>query len=200
MFFVRSLVLLFVATLLSTSFVSAYSPREQEELGVRRMHRRHADAGHQPRGLFSFSSTDNLSRTDSPSSISQASSAASTSASSSASPSSGGGSRGTSHKGDATYFQPGMGACGQSNSSSDKIVAVSKHMFKQFGSGGDPNSNKLCGKKITAKYEGKSTSVTVMDQCPTCSTHDLDLSPAAFKELAPKTKGRLKNLEWSFEN
>ena len=38
--------------------------------------------------------------------------------------------------------------------------------------------------------------VKVVDRCPGCSENDLDLSPTAFKKLAPLGKGRLKQVKW----
>lgn len=129
---------------------------------------------------------------------STSSSSSSASASASASGSSPGGD--SDHSGEGTYYQPGMGACGKSSSSSDKIVAVAHSMFDQYAAGGNPNANKVCGKKIKATYQGKSTTVTVVDRCTGCSSNDLDFSPAAFKELASTSKGRLSGVKWSFVN
>lgn len=143
------------------------------------------------------SKSSSSSSTSSPTSTS--SSSAKSSTSSSASASSTGSSSGSSHKGQATYYTPGMGACGKKSSSSDMIVALSHEMFDKF-SNGNPNSNELCGKKIKATYQGKSTTLTVVDRCTGCSAHDLDMSPTAFSKLASKSKGRLHGLSWSFVN
>ncbi|WFD46544.1 hypothetical protein GLX27_001181 [Malassezia furfur] len=130
------------------------------------------------------------------SSSSTMSSSASSSASSTAS--SGGGSDDDSYTGQATYYTPGMGACGKSSSSSDMIVAVSHTLFDKYSKSGNPNDNELCGKKIKATYGGKSTTVTVVDRCTGCKETDLDFSPSAFTKLASKSKGRLHDMKWSF--
>ncbi|PSR70438.1 hypothetical protein PHLCEN_2v13689 [Hermanssonia centrifuga] len=36
------------------------------------------------------------------------------------------------NSGDATFYAPGLGACGQTNSASDAIVAVSQSFFEGF--------------------------------------------------------------------
>ena len=124
------------------------------------------------------------------------SSSASSSASSTASSGSGSG-NGHSYTGQATYYTPGLGACGKSSSSSDLIVAVSHELFDKY-SNGNPNDNELCGKKIKATYQGKSTTVTIVDRCTGCKETDLDFSPTAFKKLAATSKGRLNDMKWSF--
>ena len=40
--------------------------------------------------------------------------------------------------------------------------------------------------------------VQVVDRCVGCKYFDLDLSPAAFEELADLSVGRLKNVFWEF--
>ncbi|KAK0629354.1 RlpA-like double-psi beta-barrel-protein domain-containing protein-containing protein, partial [Bombardia bombarda] len=85
----------------------------------------------------------------------------------------------------------GLGACGQTNKDSDFIAAVGASRFDQNTPNGNPNKNTLCGKKIKISYKGKSTTVTVRDRCPGCGYNDLDLSPAAFRALAPQSVGRI---------
>ncbi|CAE6415847.1 unnamed protein product [Rhizoctonia solani] len=51
------------------------------------------------------------------------------------------------------------------------------------------NKTKKCGQSITVKSGGKSVNVKVVDLCPSCGGGSLDLSPAAFKKLAPLGKG-----------
>nr|GAT43386.1 predicted protein [Mycena chlorophos] len=101
--------------------------------------------------------------------------------------------------GDATYYSPGLGACGRKNKSSDLIVAVSKNMYDSYpGATANPNTNPICGKKLKASYKGKSVSLTVVDRCPGCSPDDLDMTETAFGLLAPPPEGRIK-VEWSWE-
>uniref|UniRef100_A0A060TEI0 ARAD1D07700p n=1 Tax=Blastobotrys adeninivorans TaxID=409370 RepID=A0A060TEI0_BLAAD len=116
-----------------------------------------------------------------------------TSSSSSAAPSSTGGSgSGETFSGDATYYTPGLGACGWENSESDKIVALNVAQF-----GASSNGNENCGKKIRVQYNDKEVEVEVTDKCPGCKHGDLDLSPAAFDELADESEGRIQ-VTWSF--
>ncbi|PWZ01617.1 hypothetical protein BCV70DRAFT_77743 [Testicularia cyperi] len=121
--------------------------------------------------------------------------AAASSTSSSAASSSSSSSSSTSGQG--TYFAPGLGACGWTNSASDHIVAISHSLFDSFGTG-NPNNNPACGHKIKANYQGKSTTVTVVDRCEGCAWGDLDFTATAFKELASLSVGRLSGVTWEW--
>lgn len=117
-------------------------------------------------------------------------------------------------KGEATFYQPGLGSCGIESTAKDMIAALNA---PQMGSSGNPNSNKNCGQRI--KVVGPKGSVTVKivsfklsligilctysffllqtDTCPGCAKGDLDLSPAAFKKIADLDQGRVA-ITWSF--
>ncbi|TGO07352.1 hypothetical protein BTUL_0288g00010 [Botrytis tulipae] len=97
-----------------------------------------------------------------------------------------------SNSGDLTYYDVGLGACGTTNSDSELVVAMSAGLM-----GTQSNGNPNCGKKIKINYGGKSVTVKVVDKCMGCARYDLDLSPAAFKALAPESAGRIKGT-WSF--
>ena len=43
---------------------------------------------------------------------------------------------------------------------------------------------------------GLTTWATVVDKCPGCGFYDIDLSPAAFSQLAPLGVGRIQ-VSWS---
>ncbi|KAJ3558461.1 hypothetical protein NM688_g909 [Phlebia brevispora] len=99
--------------------------------------------------------------------------------------------------GDATFYEPGLGACGVTNSASDHIVAVSASFFDTFpGATANPNANPVCGRTLTANFQGKSTTVTVVDRCVGCALDDIDLSPAAFSDLADQSLGRIQ-VSWT---
>ncbi|THH15017.1 hypothetical protein EW146_g5383 [Bondarzewia mesenterica] len=103
-----------------------------------------------------------------------------------------------SFSGDGTFYAPGLGSCGISNTASDFIVAISHDMFDTFpGAGPNPNTNPVCGKKVTASFQGKSVTATVVDRCAGCNTNDLDFSPAAFDQLADPSLGRIA-ITWDF--
>ena len=106
------------------------------------------------------------------------------------------------YTGDLTYYQPGLGACGITSSSSQNIVAVSHSLFDAAQSGSDPNSNPLCGKKLRVKRvkEGsgeRSVDLTVVDRCVGCKSTDIDTSISVFKKLADEDLGRV-TASWSW--
>ncbi|KAI1312130.1 RlpA-like double-psi beta-barrel-protein domain-containing protein-containing protein [Xylaria venustula] len=99
--------------------------------------------------------------------------------------------------GDLTYYAPGLGACGVTNSESDAIVALSQELFDQYTPNGNPNLNSLCGRQIQINLGGKSAVVTVEDRCTGCAYNDLDVPVAVFSQLADPSLGRVE-ISWSW--
>ncbi|MFF4364662.1 hypothetical protein [Streptomyces sp. NPDC001594] len=98
---------------------------------------------------------------------------------------------GETYKGSATFYSPGLGACGKVIKESDLAVALDPTMFGP----GYPSSN--CGRKVVITYKGKSVTATVLDEAPGAGRHGLDLTPGAFKALAPLDKSKL-DVTWRF--
>nr|VWO99416.1 N/A [Ganoderma boninense] len=100
--------------------------------------------------------------------------------------------------GDATFYTPGVGSCGRTSTASQMIVAVDIKTIQSFpGAGANPNKNPMCGRKMRVSKGKKSVVVTVVDTCPGCAVGSVDLSPAAFKKLAPLSVGRLHDIKWT---
>lgn len=78
------------------------------------------------------------------------------------------------HTGDLTFFNPGLGACGGTNGDNDLITAISAKLF---------DDQPLCGRTIRVSKNGRSADVKIVDRCEGCKEFDLDLSPAAFKDV-----------------
>ncbi|KAI1373955.1 RlpA-like double-psi beta-barrel-protein domain-containing protein-containing protein [Hypoxylon crocopeplum] len=87
--------------------------------------------------------------------------------------------------GDMTYYTPGLGACGETNTESDDVVAMS------------PNQYGNCGKTINIHYDGKTVSAKVVDKCPGCTSNGIDVSPKVFEELADPAEGRV-SVTWEY--
>ncbi|KAF7595672.1 hypothetical protein BBP40_005116 [Aspergillus hancockii] len=68
------------------------------------------------------------------------------------------------YTGDLTYYDPGLGSCGITSSSSDLVCAVSHVLFDAASTGSNPNANPLCGLKIRLKRGGSSVDVKVVDR------------------------------------
>ncbi|KAH8120451.1 RlpA-like double-psi beta-barrel-protein domain-containing protein-containing protein, partial [Phellopilus nigrolimitatus] len=84
-----------------------------------------------------------------------------------------------------TFFQVAQGACGQNSAPTDMVAAISRQVFDSYpGATGNPNSNPICGKKVTIHYQGKSVDVSIVDRCAGCQgSTDLDLSAGAFDKV-----------------
>ncbi|MFB8032706.1 RlpA-like double-psi beta-barrel domain-containing protein [Streptomyces sp. NPDC056004] len=93
--------------------------------------------------------------------------------------------------GRATFYQPGLTACGIIVTDSDFAVALDASTFES----GYPSPS--CGKKIEITHGGKSITVTVVDESPGAGRHDLDLTPGAFEALASPDQGSI-DVTWRF--
>jgi expansin (peptidoglycan-binding protein) len=99
-----------------------------------------------------------------------------------------------SYTGDATWYNTGLGSCGWDNKESELIVAVN---HEQMGQVPNPNKNSNCGRFISVKGPKGSVNVKVVDTCPGCAHGALDLSPAAFAQIADLSQGRV-TINWSW--
>ncbi|KAL4807868.1 RlpA-like double-psi beta-barrel-protein domain-containing protein-containing protein [Aspergillus unguis] len=106
-------------------------------------------------------------------------------------------SNGGPYTGDLTYYDPGLGSCGITSTSSDKICAVSHVLFDAALTSGNPNENPLCGLTLRIRRGDSSVDVTVVDRCPGCDVDDLDVSSAVFEDLGDLAEGRV-TVEWAW--
>ncbi|KAG0326934.1 hypothetical protein BGZ99_008698 [Dissophora globulifera] len=93
-------------------------------------------------------------------------------------------------QGRGTWFTDSVGSCGTPFNTNDLIVAMNG---EQMG------GTAQCGRKVLISANGKSVEATVVDTCPSqfCAFGALDLSQAAFKQLAPLSQGVIQ-LSWKF--
>ncbi|KAI0535417.1 RlpA-like double-psi beta-barrel-protein domain-containing protein-containing protein [Xylaria digitata] len=89
--------------------------------------------------------------------------------------------------GDITYYQPGLGACGETNSDSENVVAMSPSEYEGN-----------CGKTITITKDGKTATAKVVDKCPSCASGAIDVSSTVFQSLVDLSVGRT-TVSWSFD-
>ncbi|KAJ7126027.1 barwin-like endoglucanase [Mycena epipterygia] len=109
--------------------------------------------------------------------------------------------RSTTYSGDGTYYQPGLGACGVTNTADQLIVAVGHGVFDSYpgATPANPNKNPICGKQLKATYNGKSVTVTVEDRCAGCpGAADLDFTQTGFEKLADINTGRIHGVKWEW--
>ncbi|ORY73460.1 RlpA-like double-psi beta-barrel-protein domain-containing protein-containing protein, partial [Protomyces lactucae-debilis] len=98
--------------------------------------------------------------------------------------------------GEATYYNLGLTACGQTYTDSDMVAAISFPLFNR-DSPANPNLAPSCGKKIKVMRGGKSVVVQIRDKCEACKEYDVDLSPAAFNQLGVEQEGRFP-ITWQY--
>ncbi|KAI1792194.1 RlpA-like double-psi beta-barrel-protein domain-containing protein-containing protein [Ganoderma leucocontextum] len=103
--------------------------------------------------------------------------------------------------GNATTYDPGLGSCGVFSTATEFVVAVDAHTMRNFPGGAvsNPMLNPICQRKMKVTYNGKSVTAMIVDTCPAtkCKVGSIELSPPAFKRLAPLKAGRLENITWT---
>ncbi|KAF1928597.1 uncharacterized protein M421DRAFT_5066 [Didymella exigua CBS 183.55] len=94
-----------------------------------------------------------------------------------------------------------LGACGEPMHATDFYVAIAAPAWgaSTYDVQTGKATNKWCGQKIKIEYGGKSVDATVMDMCPGCSGHDLDLSDAAWAAIGMTEWTRVQG-SWSMVN
>ncbi|KAG1822569.1 RlpA-like double-psi beta-barrel-protein domain-containing protein-containing protein [Suillus subaureus] len=91
-----------------------------------------------------------------------------------------------------TWFETGTGACGYTDSDDDPIVAISAEIY---GSGG--NCNQWI--HITNTDNGQTAYGKTRDECESCGSGSLDMSPGLFEELSTLDTGEIP-ISWHFMN
>lgn len=76
------------------------------------------------------------------------------------------GSGGGDATGDGTFYQPGLGSCGWTNTADDLIAAAPAALYDILG-------DTICGQMITVSHGGNSVQVQIADKCPECSTCEI---------------------------
>ncbi|KAG8836047.1 hypothetical protein FRC17_010511 [Serendipita sp. 399] len=76
--------------------------------------------------------------------------------------------------GELTFYDTGLGACGRTNNDGDMIAAASMLLFDGFEgyTGGNPNNNPICGRRVNIYFEGKSINVELVDRCVGCAKYE----------------------------
>ncbi|KAK3670369.1 hypothetical protein LTR78_009722 [Recurvomyces mirabilis] len=111
------------------------------------------------------------------------------------------------HTGDMTWYDVGVGSCGNISSFSEHIVALSPaHM----GSVPNPNLNPICGSTITIEQsvlqgfgvvllETYADTPVSRPTGPSCGPNAIDCSSSLFKAVAPNGDGRVV-VDWRFND
>lgn len=93
-----------------------------------------------------------------------------------------------SRSGKMTWYQPGEGACGVTNTASDMIVAVPAAVYGTYA---NPNSSPMCKKTVRITGGGKTVQAAIKDKCLSCGAGDIDVSPAVFSKFGDLSRGTM---------
>ncbi|ORX81624.1 hypothetical protein K493DRAFT_241612 [Basidiobolus meristosporus CBS 931.73] len=96
-------------------------------------------------------------------------------------------------QGEATYYDPGLGACEVVSRADELVAALSP---AQFGIFPRPRDSPACGVCLNVYGPKGTVQVIVVDVCPRCKEGDIDISPAAFNQIADQRDGRVP-ITWS---
>ncbi|KAK7429011.1 hypothetical protein QQZ08_004418 [Neonectria magnoliae] len=91
--------------------------------------------------------------------------------------------------GQMTWYNPGLGACGQTHGDNDLIAAVAAPLY---------DTSNPCGRQIRVSGPAGSVEVVVVDRCGGCGYNDLDLSPAAFQQAVGDLGLGRKEASWEW--
>ncbi|KAI9469967.1 MAG: hypothetical protein EXX96DRAFT_588221 [Benjaminiella poitrasii] len=97
--------------------------------------------------------------------------------------------------GRGTFYEVGIGSCGEQDTDDDLVVAVNK---KQMANGANPNNNPQCDKMVSITGHKGSTLAKIVDTCPSCSFGALDMSPKVFKKVCGSLNEGVCRIEWKF--
>ncbi|KAG0705039.1 hypothetical protein DFH29DRAFT_313999 [Suillus ampliporus] len=89
-----------------------------------------------------------------------------------------------------TFYDVGLGACGQYSAASDFIVALN---VDQYGSG---YPGPQCFLSITISYGGLTAQAVIMDECMGCPYGGLDFSRGLFDYFASESEGVIYGTWW----
>jgi len=107
---------------------------------------------------------------------------------------------GESFSGDLTInpLNGALGACGKPLYPTDFVVALAAPAWgaSTYDTQTGEATNPWCGKKIVIDYNGKKVDATIMDLCPGCKGHDIDLSDAAWAAIGMTEWTRVQG-SWS---
>ena len=94
-----------------------------------------------------------------------------------------------------------LGACGEPMQATDMYVALAQPAWgaSTYDTMTGKATNKWCGQKIRIEYNGKSVDAKIMDMCPGCAGHDIDLSDAAWAAIGMTEWTRVQG-SWSVVN
>ncbi|KAF9444116.1 hypothetical protein P691DRAFT_678192, partial [Macrolepiota fuliginosa MF-IS2] len=94
-------------------------------------------------------------------------------------------------------FNPGPGACGFTNTSSQLVASVSAQVFNKFpGATTNPNKNPICRRSAFITYDGKNVTAPIVDFFTNPGTYNVGLSLPGFTVFASEDDGIVEKVTW----
>jgi len=93
------------------------------------------------------------------------------------------------YSGDLTYYDVGLGSCGEYDTDDANVVALAEGMM---------DKSVDCFREITITWGSVTQVAKIVDTCPGCAGGGLDLSPSLFASFAPTATGRVHQATWSY--
>ncbi|TFK98111.1 hypothetical protein BDV98DRAFT_220001 [Pterulicium gracile] len=104
--------------------------------------------------------------------------------------------------GSGTWYDVNAGytACGTLHNNDAWVVAVSAGLYDSTAVDGNPNHNRICGRKIWlwGWYGTAPTDVTIVDRCAGCAWNDIDMSPSVFRYVVGDLGAGRKPIGWNW--
>ncbi|KAL5494553.1 hypothetical protein ACEPAI_14 [Sanghuangporus weigelae] len=89
-----------------------------------------------------------------------------------------------------TFYNAGLGACGETNNDSEDILALTTEQW---------DNGAHCNQVVTITANGKTKDAVIKDRCMGCPYKGLDLTPTLFSFFADQGLGHIQG-EWSFKD
>ncbi|KAI0315163.1 hypothetical protein OF83DRAFT_1062596 [Amylostereum chailletii] len=101
------------------------------------------------------------------------------------------------HTGTLFTFDPGLGACGFTNTTAQTVATVSEQFFNSFpGATANPNLNPICTHNLTVSFNGTNVTAQIVDLFPDGPEFNVGLSPPGFTKFATIDQGIVNNVTW----
>ncbi|KAJ7122354.1 hypothetical protein C8R44DRAFT_541355, partial [Mycena epipterygia] len=101
-------------------------------------------------------------------------------------------------------FDPGLGACGWTNTSAQAVGTVSNTTFSSYpGATRNPNKNPICGRLLViTSPANKTVKVFIVDFFPedeNAKANDVGMTTAEFATLANPDDGIIDDVTWNID-
>ncbi|KAI8889234.1 hypothetical protein K501DRAFT_171428 [Backusella circina FSU 941] len=100
-----------------------------------------------------------------------------------------------SYSGKGTFYNVGLGSCGDLDTDDELVVAVNK---AQMDNGANPNKNPKCEHMVSISGTDGSVVARIVDACPSCAEGALDMSPTVFEKVCGELGKGTCGITWSF--